>query len=321
MQASQLSRDDPDGGPLHLVLVHSPGWQDMADFHKIARHVEQLAPEIRVYIVANNSKNVVTRKQAATNPTLIVSPLALKTFRPLRGRVFAGTAMSKLEEMRRLRDAGLPVPDFEEIRPGLSLSQERFGPLTIVKPSYAFASWGQDLKLTPTAEVRYQPPESFPEWHHGRKAPMIAQTFINTGRAMSCRVLTLFGEPIFTYCRQSTRPVNLDGRDGGYASEDYLPMPETSTASIVKDPDMLALARAAYAAIPEAPLQGCDILRDAAGALHILEVNPGGGTWAFSNSNTQGYRDRLGVADLTEAFDAFRACARVLVDKTRRMAA
>jgi hypothetical protein len=51
--------------------------------------------------------------------------------------------------------------------------------------------------------------------------------------------------------------------------------------------------------------------------LHLLEINPGGGTWMFSSRNAQIYKDRLGTDDLAAYFDAFRVCARVLVERTR----
>jgi hypothetical protein len=39
---------------------------------------------------------------------------------------------------------------------------------------------------------------------------MIAQKFIDCGKPMSSRVLTLFGAPLFTYCRESIKPLALD---------------------------------------------------------------------------------------------------------------
>lgn len=80
---------------------------------------------------------------------------------------------------------------------------------------------------------------------------------------------------------------------------------------------MLAFAAKAYEAMPEVALQACDILRDKQGRLHLLEINPGGGTWMFSSRNAQVYKDRLGTDDLAAYFDAFRVCARVLVERTR----
>src|SRR5438874_2508785 len=101
----------------HLVLVHTPGWQDVADFIAIKAHVEEMAPDIAVFIASNAIASSYTRKKAAARPSLIFSPLRLLAFKPDRGKVYEGRAMSKLTEMRRLVEAGMPIPPFEEIVP------------------------------------------------------------------------------------------------------------------------------------------------------------------------------------------------------------
>jgi hypothetical protein len=301
----------------NLVLVHSHGWQSIADFEAIKLHVEAIAPDIEVFIISNEARGSFTRKKAAARPSLIFSPISLLTFKPDRGKIYCGQPMSKLAEVQRLAAGGVSVPPFEEIRPDTVLSVDFYGPLVIRKPSYAFASWGQGVDLMHTERVRYRDPADFPKNHPGRKAPMIAQKFIDCGYAMTCRVLTLFGAPLFTYCRQSTKPLELDLQKTYFEAGDFMPAPPDSIAFSTREPDILALAAAAYEAMPEAALQACDILRAKTGELYLLEVNPGGGTWMFSSKAAQGYRERLGVDDLTAEFDAFATCARLLVERTR----
>ncbi|GLS20335.1 hypothetical protein GCM10007874_33520 [Labrys miyagiensis] len=301
----------------NLVLVHSEGWQDIADMETIKKHVEEAAPDIEVFIASNTARLSYTRKKAAGRPCLIFSPISLLTFQPNRGKVYSGQPMSKLIEMQRLASAGIPVPHFEEIRPDTVLSPDFYGPLVIIKPSYALASWGVGIELVPTAGVRYKAPSEYLDEHPGRRGPMVAQRFIDCGYAMTCRVLTLFGAPLFTYCRESTKPLVLESRHGPFNPRDFMPAPPDSIAYSTREPDILALAAAAYEAMPDVALQACDILRSKTGELYLLEVNPGGGTWMFSSKNAAGYRERLGVEDLATEFDAFRTCARVLIERTR----
>ncbi len=225
--------------------------------------------------------------------------------------------MSKLAEVQRLAAGGVPVPPFEEIRPDTVLSPDIYGPLVVIKPSYPYSSWGQGVELHHTATVRYRPPQDYPPGHPGREGPMIAQKFIDCGYAMSCRVLALFGETIFTYGRESTRPLAIDLGKESFQDRDFLPVPPNNFAYATHEPDMLAVAAQAYRAIPEAALQACDILRARTGELYLVEINPGGGTWMFSSRNASIYRERLGVEDLATEFDAFRTCARLLVERTR----
>jgi hypothetical protein len=301
----------------NLILVHSQGWQDRADFLAIKAQVERLAPDVAVFVVSNDIRSSVTRKQAGGRPTLIFSPVRLLEFRPLRGTLYAGAPMSKIDEMRALAAAGLPVPRFEVIGPATRLSAADYGPLVVIKPTYALASWGQGVELRRTGTVRYRAPEEFPDWHPGRHAPMVAQRFIDCGYPMTCRVLTIFGQPIFTYCRESTRPLALPADKHEFEQREYMPSPPDRRAFVTRDPAMLALAARAYRAMPQAALQACDILRGKDGELHLLEVNPGGGTWMFSSPGAQGYKEVLGIDDLSVEFDAFRVIAQALVERTR----
>jgi hypothetical protein len=301
----------------HLVLVHTAGWQDITHFQAIKTLVEEMAPDIRVFIASNDIPSSYTRKKCAALPSLIFSPLKLWCFQPQRGKIYQGQPMSKLTEMRRLTEAGMPVPEFEEIGPETTLSPEAYGPYVIVKPSFELASWGQGVELRRTGEVRYRPPSDYPSEHPGRHGPMIAQKFIDCGKPMSCRVLTLFGAPLFTYCRESTKPLALDPARAVYEQSDFLPAPPDVVRYSTRDPGFLDLASAAYQAMPDVALQACDIVREKSGKLYLLEINPGGGTWMFSSPNAPSYRANLGVDDLTAEFDAFRTCARVLIERTR----
>jgi hypothetical protein len=85
------------------------------------------------------------------------------------------------------------------------------------------------------------------------------------------------------------------------------------------DDDILALARRAYPALPEIPLQGVDIIREAkSGKLFVLEANPGGNTWIFSKGNmTERLKTAFGVERLADQFDAFTTAGKVLIERTR----
>jgi hypothetical protein len=207
------------------------------------------------------------------------------------------------------------------LTPDTVLTEAAYGPLVIVKPSYLLATFGQGIELWRTRNVRYRPPQAFPDGHPGRLAPMIVQRFIDCGYPMSCRVLRFFGEPVFSYCRESTIPLSLDAEKQIFEQSEYMPMQPNRRTYLRRDADMLRLAADAYRAMPQIALQGCDILREReTGRLYLLEINPGGGAWMFSNDGAPGYREALGISDLTAPFDAFHTMARILIDRTRREA-
>ena len=309
----------------NLILVHTPGYQDVGDFQEIARAVEKLADDIEVFIASNEISNSVTRRRASTRPTLIFSPGNLIEFRPLRGKIYAGSPIPKLEQIGRFKAAGIPVPTSVEITPDVVLPEAEFGSHVVVKPGFSQASLGQHMTLMRREAVRFKPRQSYPEDHPGRYGPMFAQPFIDTGPFVNHhRVLTLFGTPLIAFKTTSNVPrPSLDVPDDVLAT---IALKATrrggGTRELTWDADVLDLARRAYSALPEAPLQGVDIIREAgSGELFVLEANPGGNTWTFSKGDMTTrlatLKKALGVERLTDQFDALTTAAKVLIERTR----
>ena len=199
----------------NLILVHTPGYQDFEDFQIIARAVGDLAPDIEVFVASNNIASSATRRLARTRPTLVFSPGNLLRFRPIRGKIYAGSPIPKLEQVERFLAAGLPVPASVEITADVKLPEKSFGPLVVVKPGFSQASRGQFITLMRREAVRFQPRQAYPEDHPGRYGPMFAQRFVDTGPFVSHhRVLTLFGTPLLAFktISETARP-SLDSPD------------------------------------------------------------------------------------------------------------
>ncbi|MEE8106062.1 MAG: hypothetical protein V3T86_11055 [Planctomycetota bacterium] len=90
--------------------------------------------------------------------------------------------------------------------------------------------------------------------------------------------------------------------------------------TLIDDPDILAVARKAAAAMPEIPLHGIDLVRDIdTGEIFVLEVNPRGWTWHFS-SKTGKLTQRKSNIDFAAQFDGLRKAAEVLIRVTREHA-
>lgn len=315
----------------HLILVHTPGDQDVRDWQDIGRTVSQIAPDIEVFIARNDLPCSVTRRQAAKRQTLVVSPGQLMQFRPMRGKIYAGSPIPKLEQVARFKAAGVPAPESVEITPDVVLPEAVFGSHVVVKPGHSLASGGTDMTLMRREVVRFRPRESYPDNHPGRQGPMYAQRFIDTGPLVNhYRVLTLFGEPLLAFktASQVERPP-LDAPDDVLATVQIkatrrggIPL----RRELFWDSDILAMARRTYLALPEIPLQAVDIVKDSAsGDLFVLEANPGGNTWIFSKRSGSGLSTAtlmkaLGVEQLTDQFDAFTTAARVLIERTRATA-
>jgi len=311
----------------HLVLVNQRGWQAMEDLVRIATKVRWLDPSIGVFIARAEVEDEALHEAAAQNPSLVFSFGPLGRFKPKRGKIYQGRIIPKFEQLRRLHAAGVPVPRTAYLTPQTDLSPAIWGDLVILKPSdIGSSSHGAGIQLMRTERVRYRAPEEYPEDHPARKGPMIIQQFIDTGDHIeSFRVLTLFGEPLYCSRSRAASPrIRLDATDEeiekamihiqGLAFEER-------RRTYVYDADVLMAARSAHGAIPEAALQGCDVLRDhRSGRVYILELNPGGNTWHFSSdyfAETRGRDpDEMNRMRYSQ-FDAMNTAAHVLVERCR----
>lgn len=314
----------------HLVIVHQPKWQALGDWIEIARTIRSVDPGTAVFVANSDRENVELRDQAATLPSLVFSAGPLGSFVPARGKVYHGRPIHKFEQLRRLDEAGVRVPPTTMLRPDTRLDRALWGEFVVVKPTdIASSSHGTGIQLMRTERVRYIRPEDYPEGHPGRKGPMVVQKYIDTGpRIAVYRVLTLFGEPLYFQHVESTHHrVGLDSADEQIEAEviatQGVPQ-EARRKTFVFRADIAALVRAAYRAIPEVPLQGCDVVCDASTGLpYILELNPGGNTWHFSSSFQDAARAIEGPEIQLQRrwhLDAFGTAAHVLADVARREA-
>jgi hypothetical protein len=305
----------------HLILVRLPGWQSTEDWEEIASYVREIEPRIETFIVRGDQPHSYTRRKAASLPTLVFSPGLLKGFRPLRGRVYQGSPIPKLQQLKRLAAAGVPIPRTAVLTPELKLDESVWGRFVILKPSTnRLSSFGYGIQLVRTSRVRYRPPEELPSRHPGRLGPMLVQQFIDTGDRLShYRALTLFGAPLYVQFGRATEPrVSLAASDEEIESAVMATQTIEKERRLTNEADVIAIARAAHDAMPEIPLKGCDILREAAtGALYVLEVNPGGNTWHFSSAGAAMRRNppEFELARRRQ-FDALRTAARVLAERT-----
>jgi predicted ATP-grasp superfamily ATP-dependent carboligase len=194
-----------------------------------------------------------------------------------------------------------------------------------MKPTrHDLMSRGDQVFLMRTERVAELAEKIYPSGHPARDKPVVVQRFIDTGEyPESYRVLTLFGETL--YCmryRQSQRRVSLKGSD-----RELLQYSIASTAggnyvhAMIDDAEVLAFARRAAAVMPAIPLQGIDIIRDArTGALYVLENNSGGNTWHFSSKMSAFGRSKLSREARIEQFGAFDIAAKVLAERTLKLA-
>lgn len=311
----------------HLVMVNRPGWQSPEDFAEIGRRVMKQAADIGVFIANHDVHDPRLEEAAASRPSLVFSPCALKSFFPRRGAVAAGRAIDKPTQLARLEALGIPVPKWTVLAPETCLDPAEWGPYVMLKPSSSRSAKAKGLVIAPTHSVRYRPPEDYPEGHHGRSGPLIVQSFVVTGKAAShYRVLTLFGEALSCFRDERTVPLpDLAALEAPLQSDDIATnshSPADRTFQLAADADVLALAKRCHAAFPEVPVKGVDIVRDAeTGRLYALELNCTSNAWHISSNYFAEFRTGpLERKRLVTQFGAWDVAAGALIAATRALA-
>jgi hypothetical protein len=310
---------------LVLVRVHELVI-DEHDLPALAARVEKLAPEIEVVVADVRWRQQWKLLLHARRPTLTVVFGDLRRGRLLNGRILHCAGLRKDQELEQLGAAGIPVPDWVEIRPGTQLDPADWGPYVVVKPTVSRR--GEDIRIKKTGRVRYRPPESFPLEHRAHRGPMIAQRFVYTGPwAISYRVCTFLGRALYCWrVEQSHQKRRLESRweFAGTATGGGIQIiapSMTSTYTLYDDEEMIALAERAHRlAFPDYPYLGIDVLRDAeSGQLYVVEANTGGGVWHLSSRTGLDIQRAHGI-DFYSQFGALDRAAEQLVEVTRRRA-
>jgi len=312
----------------HLVIVHHPGQQAMSDWRQVSAHIRRIDPSIGVFVVSAARADEEVMRVAAQKPTLVFSASGTGKVLPLRGKVYQGYQIPKFKQLQMLAAAGVPVPQTQVLMPGIRLEPRQWGPVVLVKPlDISSSSTGLGIHLMRTERVKYIAPTDYPQDHPGRLGPMVAQQFIDSGpKFFMYRVLSLFGRAL--YCMQIQSDLDLVSLTADDETLERAPValqhvPGRQRLFVYKA-DVMALVEATHRAIPDIPLKGIDIVREAGtGRLYVLEVNPGGNTWHFSSrhvAETRAAESPEYTRQMYEHLDAMGSAAQVLVEVTRREA-
>ena len=309
----------------NLAFVCNPAKENTADFAEVSRRIARRAADVSTHVLTARRRRHALLKLAA----LALRPtLAIQIDRDADVPLFRGAQLAhrhsggKLVQYARMAEAGLPLAPWKEIEPDTVLDPAEWGPYVVVKPSRGRR--GAFVKVHKTARVRYQRPEDFPEDHLGRRAPMLAQKFIYTGRwPVGFRVMTYFGRVILAIrydgCRdpaplESAKDFSTSGGRSIVASA------MGCTVSLIHDADVLGLARRTHAAFPLNPSLGIDIVREApTGALYVMEVNPSGNSWLLTNPSGRQMQAEFGL-DFYGQFGALDVIAKRSIELVREHA-
>jgi hypothetical protein len=317
---SAIPAPPDDARPRRLLLVTHRSMNDHGDFLRIAEQIRREAPDVRPLVLRDDHRPLLRARLALSpRPTLTYSSTPIRRFHPLRGAVLQGSQQTKVDELRALERAGVPVPRWKPLTRDAVPDVSDLGPYVVMKPEGA--GRGADVRIVRADKVRWLEPIT--KMAAGTRR-WIVQEFVHTGPwPVSQRVLSLCGTPLYAFRAEGDRsraPLRhaSDFSDG--VGRNIVASHMGCSFRFCHDADVLELATRAHAAFPDVPLLGVDILRDAAsGKLYVVEVNSSGKVWGFSSERGRSLQERLGSAYESQ-FDAMSRAARVLIAETRRRA-
>lgn len=310
----------------NLILSLRKGYFDPADFVAIGNRAAAKAPDIRVFVIDDDTPIAALPAAIWSDATLAVGFRKETKFRPKRGLLLMNRPIEKLEQAAVMSRHGIAAPHAALFEFGMDLPVEDWGTHVLLKPAgFAHTSHNEGIQVFHRERLAAMTVLDVPAGHQMREVAMIAQRFIDTGDyPAKYRVLTLLGEIL--YCQFT---VLIGKRPPLDAPDDMLEQAVVGTGGAERtyepcnDADVLAFARKVAAAFGGIPLLGIDIIRDMhSGKLFALEVNAWGNVWHFSSDM---WAERRALypkvkTDMMNQFGAFDVAASALIAATRRMA-
>ncbi len=307
----------------HVILVHQETKQDIKDYRQIQSRVHERTDDVRVFIADTKDGDWAEADDAYSQPSLTISPMPFKHFRPRSGTVLVGDEYPKGQQYELLAEKGVAVPEWVRVTPDTKLDPDVWGPYVVVKPE--LGRKGSEIFIKRTGKVRYKPPDAYPSEHPIHKAPLLAQRFIYTGKwPYHFRIVTFLGRCIVAWrVEQSHDYPPLEGKwdfnqAGGGIS--IVSNKRTSTYSEIYDDRAIETARLAHAAMPEVPLLGHDIVCEAeTGRYYVLECNPRGDSWLISSHIGRDIQ-KIHRLDAPNQFGAIEIMTEAVIEAARERA-
>ena len=305
----------------NLILLANRGVNQEGDFTKVADFVREYAPEVRP-IVTLDREHRWRRHLWSFRPTFVFSAVPVEHFQPRRGVIYQGNSLAKSEEYAALERAGVPYPRYRLLTKEDPQPQDlaELGQYVVLKPDRG--GRGAMVKIVRSGRARWEPAETRIA---GESEAMLAQEFIYTGPwPASYRVTTLFGQALWSLKVEAdkSRAPLAPGPDAFKQTPGVTVVSNSKRCvmSLNYDQEIIAFAEGAHAALPQIPLLGVDVIRDAtSGKLYVVELNSSGYVWHFSSPLGMRAQKEFGFS-LAGQFDGLRKAAHILADRARELA-
>ena len=140
-----------------LVLVAHRSLNDHGDFLRIAVRIRREAPDVRPLVLRDDHHPFLRARLALSRrPTLVYSSTRIRRFHPLRGALLQGSRQTKVDELRALERAGVPVPRWKPLTRDAVPDVSELGRYVVMKPDHG--GRGADVRIVRFERVRWLEP-------------------------------------------------------------------------------------------------------------------------------------------------------------------
>lgn len=309
-----------EAAKFNLLLVHTPGKQDVADFLTIRNMMLGKAPDIDVFVVSLGQKIPHQFLGRSGLPALIFSAMPISLPNTVRGRLLSPPpAATKHDEYIMLKNANLPTPPSCLVTKVEDLLDIDLGEIVVIKPNSGRRGGG--VTLIEAASLKTWSRETF-EGSPSNRGGMVVQRYVAIrSRPASYRVMTVLGEAV--YCAEYIANANVGDMPKGSLAAGVQVASNVDDKVVVEanDADVISLAREVHRALDFTPVMGIDIVRDATtGELYVLELNSAGMTWHLSSDRGKALQ-RKNALNYYDQFNALKVITDRLIIETRLRAA
>ena len=248
---------------------------------------------------------------ALGRPTTVISLRKIKNFIPNWAAVIQQVYYDKIEELRKLESAGLPVPKWRPLLETEEPDLSDFEDFVVVKP--AAGACGALVRIMRRNRVCWRRLEV--EKLRASNTALIVQEYIHTGPwPTSYRVATVFGEPIYALAITADRkrpPFDTSKNCSQFFDRRTIVASSKGCVMTGQVPaDVLQLGIEAHKAFPDEPFLAVDIVRDhTTGKLFFLEANTSGWSFILTNETAKRIEKEFSI-NLMQQFNAPKAIAR-----------
>lgn len=327
----------------NLVIIHTPGLQDIQDFQSIKARLSETDPDVDVTIltvrlaaehlrIVESGTAGVTRIKLnadprntfwtalASRPTLLFSPVPIDLPGEIRGYRLIARHITKLEEIAMLGAAGFPVPLTAALTRGLVLDEKTWGSMVVVKPTTGRG--GHAVRLMRTRDV-----QALVQRRPGEleRRPLMVQRWIDTGPNLNFfRAMTVLDRVVLVYTVEALEPASLSRDEESAVLLDIDLQFQRRKQVNSSDREVYDLAARIAKRIDFSPTLGIDIVRDQnSRQLFIMELNSGFPTWHISSRGAKKKERTMGTFTLADRYKQYNALENIgdaLASATRLLA-